>query len=31
MKKPFIESPSECISFEDKHSDVKPYFIRSAY
>ncbi|CAF4132838.1 unnamed protein product, partial [Rotaria sordida] len=31
MKQPFLESLSECISFEDKYSDVKPYFIRSAF
>ncbi|CAF4360915.1 unnamed protein product [Rotaria sordida] len=31
MKQPFLESLSECVSFEDKHSDVKPYFIRSAF
>ncbi|CAF4769038.1 unnamed protein product [Rotaria sp. Silwood1] len=27
----FLQSLSECISFEDKHPDAKPYFIRSAF
>ncbi|CAF1119924.1 unnamed protein product [Rotaria sordida] len=27
----FLESLSERISFEDKHPDAKPYFIRSAF
>ncbi|CAF3277725.1 unnamed protein product [Rotaria socialis] len=27
----FLQSLSECIPFEDKHPDAKPYFIRSAF
>ncbi|CAF2119694.1 unnamed protein product [Rotaria magnacalcarata] len=27
----FLQSLSECILFEDKHPDAKPYFIRSAF